>query len=92
MARTHNFVKWTCFRISGAEPLCFTAGEPILASVHINSAFSNKTIMTAVIVISSIVSSTPYYVSNVSFKRCSEQRTTHTTHDMLPQHQVNITK
>ena len=25
----HNFVKWASFRIGGAEPLGFTAGEPI---------------------------------------------------------------
>jgi hypothetical protein len=58
----HNFVKWTGFRIGGAEPLGFTAGKPILASVHINSVLSNETIMTAVTVNSCIVSSTPYYI------------------------------
>jgi len=52
MVMAHNFVKWACFRIGGAEPLGFTAGEPILDSVHINSVFSNETIMTAVAVIS----------------------------------------
>lgn len=49
---THNFVKWAGSRIGSAEPLSFTAGERILASVHINSVFSNETIMTAVAVIS----------------------------------------
>lgn len=58
----HNFVKWAGFRIGGAEPLGFTAGEPISASVHINSVFCDETIMTAVAVISSTLSSTPYYI------------------------------
>lgn len=62
MEMAHNFVKWTGFRIGGAEPLGFTAREPILASMHINSVFSNKAIMTAVAVLSGIVSSTPYYI------------------------------
>lgn len=58
----HKFVKWTGFRIGGAEPVGFTAGEPILASVPINAVFSNETIMTAAAVISCIVPSTPYYI------------------------------
>ena len=52
MVIAHNFVKWAGFRIGSAEPLSFTAGETILASVHIKSVFSNETIMTAVAVIS----------------------------------------
>lgn len=59
----HNFVKWTCFRIGGAELLGFTAGEPILASVHINSLFSNKTTMTAIAAISCIVFNTVLYIT-----------------------------
>jgi hypothetical protein len=62
MVMAHNFVKWTGFRIGGAEPLSFTAGELILVSVHINVVFSNETIMTAAAVISCIVFSTPYYI------------------------------
>jgi hypothetical protein len=62
MVMAHNFVKWAGFRIGGAELLGFTAGEPISASVHINSIFSNETIMTAVTVINCSVSSTPYYI------------------------------
>lgn len=59
---TQNFVKWTGFRIGGAEPLGFTAEEPIWASAHINAVFSNKKIMTAAAVVSCIVSSTPHYI------------------------------
>lgn len=58
----HCFIKWTGFRIGGAEPLGFSTGEPILASVHINSVFTNEAIITAVAVISCTVSSTPYYI------------------------------
>lgn len=62
----HNFVKWTGFRIGGVEPLGFTAGKPILASVHINSVFSNETIMTAVAVLSYVFSTVLYtmYATN----------------------------
>lgn len=64
----HNFVNWTDFGIGGAEPLGFTAGELVLTSVHINSVFSNKTIMIAFAVISCIVFSTPYYIVIVQNK------------------------
>lgn len=62
----HNFVKWAGFRIGGAEPLGFTAGEPISASVYIISVFSNETIMIIVVVISCVFNTVLYimYASN----------------------------
>jgi hypothetical protein len=66
MVIAHNFVKWAGFRIDGAEPLGFTAGEPISPSVYIISVFSNETIMTIVDVISCLFNTMLYiiYASN----------------------------